>query len=77
MNTLTIGGVAHEINDEVASLVLLISEERDGLKEALKSNKEPLANVLCSDGLALSLENITTMIGLASYGGYPMLPTNC
>lgn len=58
MNTLIIDGVEHEINDEVANLVLLISKERDELKEALEADKEPVADVLCSDWLALSLENV-------------------
>jgi hypothetical protein len=33
MSTLTIGGEKHEVNDEVANLVLLISKERDELKD--------------------------------------------
>ena len=37
MNTLTIDGVEHKINDEVANLVILISKERDELKQNLKA----------------------------------------
>ena len=52
MNTLTIDGTEHEINDEVANLILLISNERDGLKNNLKSKTESGAKVPCNDVLS-------------------------
>ena len=52
MNTLTIDGVEHEINDEVANLVLLISNERDELKNNLKADTESGAQVPCSGVLS-------------------------
>jgi len=39
MNTLTIDGVEHKINDDVADLVLLISKERDELKGEMSASE--------------------------------------
>ena len=33
MHTLTIDGTTHEVSDEVSQLIILISRERDDLKE--------------------------------------------
>ena len=56
MNTLIIDGVEHEINDDVANLVLLISKERDDLKKSLKAQTEPVAEVPCGGVLSDVLE---------------------
>lgn len=51
MAKLIIDNEEYEIADEVSDLIVMISQERDELKETLKANKEPVATVLCSAGL--------------------------
>ena len=55
MNTLIIDDVEHKINDEVANLVLLISKERDELKQTLTEKPDAGATLACSDGLSCPL----------------------
>ena len=52
MIKLTIDNKEYEIEDEVSDLIVMISKERDGLKETLKADKEPVANVFCSEVLS-------------------------